>query len=130
MMIGIGNDLLQISRMAATYERTQGRIASRILGPLEYAVFQARFNRNRARGMAYLCTRFAAKEAFSKAIGLGMHMPMTWRSVQILNEASGKPYLLYSGLLANWMQERGWVGNVTLTDEQEMVSAVVIVTRS
>ena len=121
-MIGIGNDLLQISRMAATYERTQGRIASRILGPLEYTVFQARFNRNRARGMAYLCTRFAAKEAFSKAIGLGMHMPMTWRSVQILNEASGKPYLLYSGLLANWMQERGWVGNVTLTDEQELVN--------
>ena len=130
MIIGIGTDILQIERLQAAYDRTQGRIAERVLGPDEMLVFKHRLARNHKRGIAFLATRFAAKEAFSKAIGLGMHMPMTWRSVQILNEASGKPYLLYSGLLANWMQERGWVGNVTLTDEQEMVSAVVIVTRS
>jgi holo-[acyl-carrier protein] synthase len=79
--------------------------------------------------MAYLCTRFAAKEAFSKGIGLGMRYPMTWQSVQTLNETSGKPYLKYSGALAQFMQERGWSAQVTITDEIEMVSAVVIVTK-
>jgi len=129
VVVGIGNDLLHIERMAKTYERTQGRIAQRILGPEEYQVFLARKARNAKRGMAYLCTRFAAKEAFSKGIGLGMHFPMTWQSVQTLNESSGKPYLKYSGALAQLMQERGWSAQVTITDEIEMVSAVVIVTK-
>jgi holo-[acyl-carrier protein] synthase len=129
VVVGIGNDLLHIERMAKTYERTQGRIAQRILGQEEYQVFLARKTRNAKRGMAYLCTRFAAKEAFSKGIGLGMHYPMTWQSVQTLNETSGKPYLKYSGALAQFMQERGWSAQVTITDEIEMVSAVVIVTK-
>jgi holo-[acyl-carrier protein] synthase len=129
VVVGIGNDLLHIERMAKTYERTQGRIAQRILGQEEYQVFLARKTRNAKRGMAYLCTRFAAKEAFSKGIGLGMRYPMTWQSVQTLNETSGKPYLKYSGALAQFMQERGWSAQVTITDEIEMVSAVVIVTK-
>ena len=130
MVIGIGNDLLKIERMAATYERTQGRIAQRILGPQEYQVFLARQARNAKRGLAYLCTRFAAKEAFSKGIGLGMRFPMTWQSVQTLNDPSGKPYLTYHGALQNLMQEKGWSAQVTLTDEMEIVSAVVIVTQN
>jgi holo-[acyl-carrier protein] synthase len=130
MVIGIGNDLLKIERMAATYERTQGRIAQRILGPQEYEVFLARQARNAKRGLAYLCTRFAAKEALSKGIGLGMRFPMTWQSVQTLNDPSGKPYLTYHGALQNLMQEKGWSAQVTLTDEMEIVSAVVIVTQN
>ena len=130
MVIGIGNDLLKIERLAATYERTQGRIAQRILGPQEYEVFLARQARNAKRGLAYLCTRFAAKEAFSKGIGLGMRFPMTWQSVQTLNDPSGKPYLTYHGALQNLMQEKGWSAQVTLTDEMEIVSAVVIVTQN
>ncbi|MEY2889018.1 MAG: hypothetical protein RIQ30_615 [Pseudomonadota bacterium] len=82
MIIGIGTDLLQMGRLRAAYERTQGRLAKRVLGDDEYQVFQQRLGRNYKRGMAYLATRFAAKEAFSKAIGLGMHMPMSWRSLK------------------------------------------------
>ena len=55
---------------------------------------------------------------------------MTWQSVQTLNDPSGKPYLLYSGALETFMQERQWSALVTITDEVEMVSAVVIVTKS
>ncbi len=129
MLIGIGNDLLAIHRMKATYERTDGRIAHRILGPEELVVFESRLARNSSRGMAYLSTRFAAKEAFSKAIGLGMRMPMYWRGVEILNHLSGEPYLKYHEPLLSWMQKKAWSGKVTLTDEQEMVSACVIVTQ-
>ena len=128
MIYGIGNDLLVIARMEKTFERTGGRIVQRILGPNETRVYESRLKRNERRGLAYLCTRFAAKEAFSKAIGLGMHFPMTWRSVEILNDLSGRPYLVYHGELAKMMKEKNLQGQVTLTDEENMVSAVVIVT--
>ncbi len=130
MIVGIGADILQLPRLIAAYERTQGRLAERILGPQELQVFGQRLARNQRRGMAYLATRFAAKEAFSKAIGLGMHMPMSWRAMQTLNEDSGKPVAHYSGLLAQWMAERNWYAQVTVSDEQEIVIAFVIVSAS
>ncbi len=128
MIIGIGADLLQMKRLEAAYERTKGRLAQRVLGDDELVIFEQRLKRNHRRGIAYLATRFAAKEAFSKAIGLGMHAPMTWRSLQTLNEPSGKPYTKCSGALAQFMQEKQWEAQVTVTDEQDMVMAFVIVT--
>ena len=130
MVVGIGTDLLKLDRLTASYERTKGRLAERVLGEDEMKVFKHRLSRNHARGMAYLATRFAAKEAFSKAIGLGMHMPMTWRSLQTLNEPSGKPYLAYSGELAQFMAQKAWEGIVTITDERDMVCAFVVVQTS
>ena len=129
MIIGIGTDILQIERLQAAYDRTNGRLAEKILGPDEMKVFQDRLSRNHKRGIAFLATRFAAKEAFSKAIGLGMRMPMTWRSLQTLNEPSGKPVTSYLGTLAQFMQEKNWEAHVTVSDEQDMAIAHVIVTQ-
>ena len=127
MIVGIGTDILQMERLIAAYERTQGRLAERILGKEELVVFHQRLARNHKRGMAYLATRFAAKEAFSKAIGLGMRMPMTWLSLQSLNEPSCKSVTYFSGLLALFMQERDWHAEVTVSDEQDMAIAFVVV---
>jgi len=129
MIIGIGTDILQIKRLEAAYDRTKGRLAEKILGPDEMLVFQYRLARNHKRGIAFLATRFAAKEAFSKAIGLGMRMPMTWRSLQTLNEPSGKPVTSYLGTLAQFMQEKNWEAHVTVSDEEDMAIAHVIVTQ-
>ena len=129
MIIGIGTDILQIERLQAAYDRTQGRLAEKILGPDEMRVFQQRLARNHKRGIAFLATRFAAKEAFSKALGLGMRMPMTWRSLQTLNESSGKPVTSYFGALAQFMQDKNWEAHVTVSDEQDMAIAHVIVTQ-
>jgi holo-[acyl-carrier protein] synthase len=129
MIIGIGTDILQIKRLQAAYDRTNGRLAERILGPDEILVFKYRLARNHKRGIAFLATRFAAKEAFSKAIGLGMRMPMTWRSLQTLNEPSGKPVTSYLGALAQFMAEKNWEAQVTVSDEQDMAIAHVIVTQ-
>ena len=129
MIIGIGTDILQIGRLQAAYDRTNGRLAEKILGPDEMLVFKNRLARNHKRGIAFLASRFAAKEAFSKAIGLGMRMPMTWRSLQTLNEPSGKPVVSYLGALAEFMQERNWQAHVTVSDEQEMAIAHAIVTQ-
>ena len=129
MIIGIGTDILQIGRLQAAYDRTNGRLAEKILSADELAIFKQRLTRNHKRGIAFLATRFAAKEAFSKAIGLGMRMPMTWRSLQTLNEPSGKPVTSYLGALAVFMQERDWEAQITVSDEQDMAIAFVIVTQ-
>jgi holo-[acyl-carrier protein] synthase len=123
---GIGTDVVQVSRVAGVMERTQGRFAEKVLGPDELRVFRARRARSEARGLAYLATRFSAKEAFSKAIGLGMRWPMTWRALQTLNEPSGKPVIVASGELAQWLAARGIRARVTVSDEREYAVSFVI----
>jgi holo-[acyl-carrier protein] synthase len=128
MIVGIGTDILKIDRLRATYERTHGRLAERILGPEEMLVFQSRLVRNESRGIAYLATRFSAKEAFSKAIGLGMHMPMSWRSMQTLNDPSGKPVVRCSGLLLDFMERNNYYAQVSVSDEVDTAVAFVVIT--
>jgi len=89
--------------------------------------YRRRKQKVEARGVRFLATRFAAKEAFSKAIGLGMRMPMTWRAVQFLNAPSGKPVVVTSGALTEFMQQHGFTAQVSLTDEAEYAVAFVIV---
>jgi holo-[acyl-carrier protein] synthase len=127
MIVGIGTDLCDIRRIQRVLDRKTQRFAEKVLGPRELAVFHARFERSDKRGVAYLATRFAAKEAFSKAIGLGMHMPMTWRSCEILNAASGKPEIHLNGELASWFAQRPWRAHVTMSDEVDHAVAFVVV---
>lgn len=126
MIYGIGTDILQISRLKATLARRGDRFAEKILGPEEMIKYRSRKAKVEARGIAFLATRFAAKEAFSKAIGLGMRMPMTWRSMQTLNAPSGKPIVVCSGKLKTWMEEQGLTAQVSITDEVEYAVAFVI----
>lgn len=123
---GIGTDIIQVSRVAAVMTRTNGRFAEKVLGPDELRVYHARKSRSEARGLAFLATRFSAKEAFSKAIWLGMHWPMTWRALQTLNEASGKPVVKASGELADWLAVRGITARVTVSDERDYAVAFVV----
>lgn len=127
MIYGIGTDLCDIRRITATLGRRGERFAERVLGPAELAVFRARRIRAEGRGLRFLATRFSAKEAFSKAIGLGIRSPMTWRACEILNEPSGKPVLRLSGELARWFDARGLVAHVTLTDEADYAASFVVV---
>jgi len=123
---GIGTDIVQVSRVAAVMERTNGRFAEKVLGADELRIYHARNARSQARGLAFLATRFSVKEAFSKAIGLGMRWPMTWRALQTLNEASGQPVCVASGELADWLAERGITSKVTLSDERDYAVSFVI----
>jgi holo-[acyl-carrier protein] synthase len=106
--------------------RTGGRFAEKVLGPDELRIYEARNARSAARGLAFLATRFSAKEAFSKAIGLGMHWPMTWRALQTLNEPSGKPVVVASGELAQWLAERRITAQVTISDERDYAVSFVV----
>ena len=127
MVSGIGTDIIRIDRIAAALARHGDRFAEKILGPQEMEKYLRRKQKVEARGVRFLATRFAAKEAFSKAIGLGMRMPMTWRAVQFLNAPSGKPMVVTSGALTEFMQQHGFTAQVSLTDEAEYAVAFVIV---
>jgi len=127
MIYGIGTDLCDIRRITATLGRRGERFAERVLGPAELALFRARRTRAEGRGLRFLATRFSAKEAFSKAIGLGIRSPMTWRACEILNEPSGKPVVRLSGELARWFDARGLVAHVTVTDEADYAASFVVV---
>lgn len=127
MIYGIGTDIIQISRIEAALARHGERFAEKVLGPDELEKYRRRKSKVEARGLRFLATRFAAKEAFSKAIGLGMHMPMTWRSMQTLNAPSGKPVAVTSGTLKDFMEHNGLTAQVSITDEADYAVAFVIV---
>jgi len=127
MIYGIGTDICDIRRIEATLARRGERFAEKVLGPAELQVFHARGARIEKRGVRFLATRFSAKEAFSKAIGLGIRSPMTWRACEILNEPSGKPFVRLSGRLADWFAERRLQAHVSVTDETDYAASFVVV---
>jgi len=127
MIVGIGTDVCDITRIAAALDRHGDRFAQRVLGPDELRVFEARRSRAARRGLSYLATRFSAKEAFSKAIGLGMHAPMSWRSCEVINAPGGRPEIRLHGALASWFQERQWRAFVSVSDEANVATAFVVV---
>jgi holo-[acyl-carrier protein] synthase len=129
MIYGIGTDLCEVARIAAALERRGERFAQRVLGPHEMAVFRERRARIESRGVAYLATRFAAKEAFSKAIGLGMRLPMSWRDCEVVKAASGKPGIVLHGALKEWCEARRLSAQVSVSDEASYASAFVVVER-
>jgi holo-[acyl-carrier protein] synthase len=127
MIYGIGTDICDIRRLRATLERRGPRFAEKILGADELAVFHARCARLTARGVSYLATRFSAKEAFSKAIGLGLRVPMAWHACEILNSPSGQPHIHLHGALKDWFASRNLQAHVTLTDETDYAASFVVV---
>lgn len=124
---GIGTDLLRVDRVARVYARYGDRFVQRILGVDEQRVHQRRSQRDSHRGIRYLATRFAAKEAFSKAIGLGIHHPMAWSRVQILNRPGGAPEIHLADPLAGWYEARFGRAHVSMTDESDLVAAFVVI---
>jgi len=126
-LAGIGIDLLRVERIEQALARRGDRFAQKILGAEEFAKFTARRSRDPQRGVRFLATRFAAKEAFSKAVGLGMRMPMTWRRMQTLNAPGGRPVVVLAEPLKTWYEARFGAAHVSLTDEHDMVAAYVIV---
>lgn len=126
MIYGIGTDLLKVSRIHGAYAARGDRFAQRILGDDEFVIFQNRYRRNEKKGLLFLATRFAAKEALSKAVGLGLRSPVSWRVAQFINAPSGKPIVKLSEPLLSWCEARNLSFHVSMTDESEMVCAFVV----
>ena len=127
MIYGIGTDVCDVRRIAASLARRGDRFAERVLGPNELIVFHARRAKVESRGVSYLATRFSAKEAFAKAIGMGMRSPMRWRDCEIVKAPSGKPLIRLHGELAAWFDERRLQAHVSVSDETDYATSFVVV---
>lgn len=130
MIYGIGTDICDVRRIRASLERRGQRFIEKILSEQEIEIWQRRSARWPERGVRYVATRFSAKEAFSKAIGLGLHEPMRWRWCAIVNRPSGQPHIVLSGTLKDWFEERHLVAHVSLSDETDYVSSFCVVERA
>ena len=130
MIYGIGTDICDVRRIRASLERHGERFAQKVLTDAELAIWQARSQRWPERGVRYLATRFSAKEAFSKAVGLGMRMPMTWRLCEIGKLPSGQPVVVLHGVLKDWFEARGLRAHVTVTDETDYAASFVVVEKA
>ena len=127
MIYGIGTDICDIRRIRASLERHGERFAAKVLSDGEMAMYRARSQRWPERGIRFVATRFSAKEAFSKAVGLGMRMPMTWRHCEIGKLPSGQPTIVLHGELKVWFEAKGLSAHITLTDEVDYAASFCVV---
>ncbi|MDO5647696.1 holo-ACP synthase [Paracoccus sp. (in: a-proteobacteria)] len=127
MIIGIGSDLCNIDRIAATLDRFGDRFRNRVFTPAE---------RTRAAGRAHepatLAKRWAAKEACSKALGTGLAMGISWRDMAVTNLPSGQPVMALTGWAADRLAALTPPGHhaivhVTLTDDHPWAQAFVVI---
>ncbi len=127
MILGVGNDMVDIRRIEQTLERFGDRFLDRIFTPVE----RAKSDRRMQRAASY-AKRFAAKEACSKALGTGFRKSVYWRDMGVVNLASGRPTMkLTGGALAqlNSLMPDGMQPDihVTITDDYPWAQAIVIV---
>ena len=127
MIYGIGTDICDVRRIRASVERHGERFAAKVLADAELAAWRQRSSRWPERGLRYLATRFSAKEAFSKAIGLGMRMPMTWRHCEVAKLRTGQPVIVLHGALKQWFEARGLRAHLSVTDESDYAASFCVV---
>ena len=122
MIIGIGVDLVEIARMERAIARHPERLVQRVFTETEQ-----RECHGRRRPAMHYAARFAAKEAFLKAVGLGLRGGMRWRDVGVVHAPSGKPSLAIQGRAAERMRELGARhALVSLSHTDEHACAVVV----
>jgi holo-[acyl-carrier protein] synthase len=128
MILGIGSDLIDISRIERTIERFGDRFLDRVFTPHE----RQRSDRRANRAASY-AKRYAAKEACSKALGTGFRRGVYWRDLGVVNLASGRPTLVLTGGALAQLQAitpKGMSARIdlTLTDEPPLAQALVVIT--
>ncbi|MFD2172810.1 holo-ACP synthase [Rhodobacter lacus] len=127
MILGIGTDLANIERIAATLARFGDRFRTRVFTPVEIAKAE-----RRADTPGTYAKRWAAKEACSKALGTGLRMGIAWKDMAVTNLPTGQPVMELSGWAAERLAEMTPPGHeavvhVTLTDDHPWAQAFVVI---
>mgnify|MGYP000222709534 FL=1 len=130
MIYGIGTDICDIRRIRASLDKHGERFAQKVLSDNEMNTYRARSERWPERGVRYVATRFSAKEAFSKAIGLGMRMPMTWRLCEVAKLPSGQPTIVLHGVLKAWFEAKGLTAHISVSDESDYATSYCVVEKN
>lgn len=123
MIHGIGTDLVRVSRLAEVYFRHGERSLEKLLAPAEREEFSRLPEAGRAR---FLAKRFAAKEAFGKALGTGIRAPVLLPAIGVGHDALGKPVFKLAPELAALLAEKQLRAHLSLSDEEDHAIAFVI----
>jgi len=130
MIYGVGTDICDVRRIRASLQHHGERFARRILCDAELATWRARSDAWPERGVRFLATRFSAKEAFSKAIGLGLRQPMSWHACEVGRLPSGQPTIVLHGALKTWFEARHLSAHLSLTDESDYAASFCVVEKT
>ena len=122
MIHGIGSDIVEYARIEKMWARYGDRFAERVLSVSELPEFSSHANPARL-----LAKRFAAKEAFAKAVGSGLREPVSLRRISISHDSLGKPVLQFDEVLRGYLAQLGINGHhVSISDERSMIVAFVV----
>jgi holo-[acyl-carrier protein] synthase len=122
MIYGIGTDIVAVKRIDDMHTRYGGKLAERLLAPEEWGDYAEATSKEH-----FLAKRFAAKEAFAKAVGTGMRTPVLFTTISVVHNKHGKPGFVYSPELGAWLKLHGIKStHLSLSDEQDYVVAFVV----
>ena len=121
MIYGIGTDIVAVARLRGMWERHGDRALDKLLAPQEMADFAKAADKGR-----FLAKRFAAKEAFGKALGIGVATPATLPNIAVVHDELGKPSFAYAPELAQLLDQRGLIAHLSISDEKEFALAFVV----
>ena len=122
MIYGIGTDIVNIERIQNILNKNRDGFINRVLTDHEKALFA-----NKADSAAFCAKRFAAKEAFSKALGTGIGRVVSFQDLTIRSNEHGKPYFMPSEKLRLYLQEKGIKhGHLSISDESQNALAFVV----
>ena len=122
MIFGIGTDIVEVARIEASLQQFGDEFAKRILAESEWVSYQKSAIKPR-----FLAKRFAAKEAFSKALGTGLRAPATFQNIAVSHDDLGKPVLLLAPALLTLLQTKNIMHtHITISDEKNLAAAFVV----
>ncbi len=122
MIYGIGTDIVEVARIQSSIDQFGDDFAKRILAESEFKSYQASNIKSR-----FLAKRFAAKEAFSKALGTGLREPATFQNIAVSHDALGKPELELAAALREFVKTKNIKHmHISISDEKNLATAFVI----
>ncbi len=122
MIFGIGTDIVEVARIEASIAQFGDDFAKRILADIELASYEKSQIKPR-----FLAKRFAAKEAFSKALGTGLRAPATFQNIAVSHDVLGKPILLLAPELQDFLNSKNITKtHISISDEKNLAAAFVV----
>jgi holo-[acyl-carrier protein] synthase len=123
MITGVGTDIVSVARLAEAYARHGERFLSRLLHPSE----QADLPENPTARSRFLARRWAAKEAFAKAMGTGVRGELALNAVMVQHDELGRPSLEFAPGLNETVKARGLTPHLSISDESDFAVAFVVI---
>lgn len=126
MITGIGCDVVELKRVEEVLLKHGERFVERILTPNEMPLYHKRLSLSKSHALAFVASRWAAKEAVSKALGTGIAEDVTFHSMEVMHNTKGAPLMFFCNALRERLMKEGIFVHISITDEKTMVAAFAV----